>query len=169
MAKIQDNLKDLKALAAGTVEIDESQLEVEWKNHPKYVFEYNSLKAEAIKERDIAKENCDIIYAQVDTEIRDGVFDKKPTEAAISQAIKLNETYREANSAVIEAQFNLNKISAICDALDARGKALENLVKLWCANYFSEHTGDIEARGKVQQKKEAVVTEKIKKSNHKVK
>lgn len=138
--------------------IDEGQLEVEWRTHPQLVLKYQIAKASSLKEFEEAKEHLELTIAEVDTSIREEFASEgqsKPTEKAIDKMVIANEEVINARAAVIDANYRVNMLRAACDAFDTRTQSLQNLVKLYGMNYYSEPTQDLQTRGgaeKLQQK-----------------
>lgn len=145
--------------------IDEGQLEAEWRQHPQLVLKYQTAKAEALKEFEEAKEHLEMTIAEVDTAIREEFASdgqSKPTEKAIDKMIISNEDVSTARSAVIDANFKVNMLRAACDAFDTRTQSLQNLVKLFGMNYYSEPTNDVVTRGGVDKLRQKAHKERLK-------
>ena len=122
------------------VNIDETILDVEWLEQPSLMLKYGKLVVEARKEYDLAKENLDVVKAELDKEIRSNPekFElAKATESAILSAILTHPRYKEASERLIEAKYNLSMYQTAANAIDAKKSALENLVKLHGQQYFA--------------------------------
>ncbi|MHA1794692.1 MAG: hypothetical protein ACTSUK_01155, partial [Promethearchaeota archaeon] len=52
------------------VNIDETILDIEWLEQPNLMLKYGKLVVQARKEYDLAKENLDVVKAELDKEIR---------------------------------------------------------------------------------------------------
>lgn len=142
------------------VNIDETALDVEWLEQPNLMLKYGKLVAEARKEYDLAKENLDVVKAELDKKIRSNPEEYdiiKVTESAINAAILTHPDYQEASSKLIEAKYNLNLYQTAADAIDAKKAALENLVRLHGQQYFAgpkvPHDLSVERQKAYQQKK----------------
>ncbi len=122
------------------MEIDPNALDVEWMEQPRLMVRYAQHSAEAKKQADLAKENLDIIEAELDKEIRsnpDAFGLGKPTEASIRATILLQKRYQEAHQELINAQYEQEMAKNACIAVSARKDALENLVRLFALQYFA--------------------------------
>ena len=98
--------------------------------------------AQAVKERDQAKENLNKKKADLDKKIRKSWdilgFDKKPTDMAITTWICAHQDYRAENFHLIQATYNVNVLEAAKWAFQHRKDALDNLVKLYLNNYYAD-------------------------------
>jgi hypothetical protein len=142
--------------------IDENVLDVELLEQPSLMAKYSRMLAEAQRDRDLAKENLDLVKAEIDLDIRDHPQNyklTKVTEAAITNCILMEEDFQTAQKEWNEANFQVNVLQGIIKAIDHRRSALENLVKLYGQNYFAgpsiphdlselrdEHTARLEHR-----------------------
>lgn len=120
--------------------IDENALDVELLEQSSLMVKYSTLLAEAKQERDLAKEALDLTKAEVDRDIRNDP-DKyelpKITEPVVSGAILMQDEYQEALKTLHDANFEVNVLQGVVNAIDARKSALENLVKLYGQEYFA--------------------------------
>ena len=120
--------------------IDCSALDVEWLEQPRLMMKYGRLLAEARRAQDDAKEFLDYTKARLDNEIRQDPENyglAKATEAAVAGAILLQDEYKEAVNALIQAKFDTELLSTAVRAVDSRKSALENLVRLHGMSYFA--------------------------------
>lgn len=97
--------------------------------------------AEAISERDHAKDQLAMVKANIDNEIRQdpdafGVSGK-PTETWIANQVMLHPEVIAANLIYGEAVNNVNILAIGKEALDHRLQALKILTELYKGNYFS--------------------------------
>ncbi len=123
------------------VSINEHRLDKEWVNQPKKYYDCAIQLAEAKREVEECKNKIEVIKADLDKEIRSNPeeFDiAKITESVISATIVLQSEYRNAMKGLVTARYNASMIEAGVSALDHRKRALENLVSLQLANYYSE-------------------------------
>lgn len=123
--------------------IDPHKLDEEWLYQSQLYMKYSQLASNAQKERDKAKENLDVVRAGKDRDIREKPDEYsliKVTEAVVSATILQTKEYQEANNKLIEANYKLNLYQSGVRALEHKKKALENLVQLWIANYYSGPT-----------------------------
>ena len=143
------------------VQIDEYNLDREWRVHPEFVLQCGEALAKARRELDEAKEAAELTAAEVDKHIRESA-DKKPTEREIENRVMAFPSVQEANGRLIEAKYNVFMLEAAKAGLEARGNALANLVKLHGMSYFAEPSADIEARGKLDDIRQEAVRSRVK-------
>ena len=122
------------------VSIDSDALDVEWLGQPGLIFKYSKKSAEVQQELSNAKEALELTKATLDKKIRSnpekyGI--EKITETVVSNTIISQEDFKEANQVYQEAQFEVNILRGVMDALNNKKSALENLVKLHGQNYFA--------------------------------
>jgi hypothetical protein len=121
--------------------INEHKLDTEWISQPSRMMSYSADLAQAIFNRNRAKENLDVIEASLDSEARREPTPAglgKATETAIKNWIKLQDTYREALEAYHDSDLEVNLLQGAVNAFNHRKTALENLVKLFLSGYWSE-------------------------------
>ena len=121
------------------LQIEEYSLEKEWLKQPSLFLKYSEKTAEADSIRKKAKENLDVISAEIDLAIRHEAAEEgeKITEKIVSNRVILNKEYQEALKEVRESDYNYALLIAAVRAMDQKKAALENLVKLLMAGYFS--------------------------------
>lgn len=120
--------------------IDPEMLDVEWLKQPQYFFKYSEKYAESQMEYSRAKENLNVVRAEVYSEIVEQAIakgDKKPTEAMIESQILLHPKYKESSENLRQISFESDILQSAVRAFEQRKTALENLVKLHGASYFS--------------------------------
>jgi hypothetical protein len=123
------------------LEIDLSSLHTEWANQPLLAKQYADMLANARDRLDTFKANAEIVRSDVDYEIRSdpGAFEiEKITEPAVKSAIAGDDRVTRAESKIRAAKHEVDVLSGACTALEHRKRALEKLVDLWMASYFSE-------------------------------
>lgn len=98
-------------------------------------------EAQAIAKGNLTKAKDELEYtiAEANLRIRAEYENqgKKVTEALISSAITLDDEVREAKEKLREAEEIYNRLSVAVQAMDTRRSELDNLVKLYCAGYYS--------------------------------
>ncbi len=120
--------------------IDENELEVELLEQPSLMARYSRLLAEAKRDRDLAKENLDLVKAEINMDIRDNPENyklEKVTESAIAACVLMEDDFKNAQKQLHEAEFEVNVLQGVLNAIDHRKSALENLVRLYGLNYFA--------------------------------
>lgn len=131
------------------IKIDRFSLDTEWEQHPSKFMEWAEKSVEAQFERDKAKEQLDLIKAQIDLEIRERVTEKKLTEAAISNMVLINPKYQEASSKFREAVNDAKILDVAKDAFEHKKKALEKITDLWISGYWSDPKVTKEAKDRI--------------------
>ena len=122
------------------LQIDENQLDTEWLNQPQLYYRYAAKAADARRDFDAAKDELEVTKAEVDQSIRSDPAKfglTKLTEATVASAVIIQEEYQKAQENVRQARHRHDVYQAAVSALDHRRKALEKLVDLLIANYFS--------------------------------
>lgn len=129
------------------IEMDESQLDVEWLEQPGKFLRYSKDLVDAQYNLDIAKENYELIRAKADGRIRDNPSafncpeDKggnpKPTEGWIASTLLQEDDVKQAQMELNEARKEFGYLQAAVRAFDQRKVSLENLTRLVLADYFA--------------------------------
>jgi len=122
------------------IEIDETALDVEWLDQPRLMLRYCKHAADMRREVDLAKEALDVARAEADRAIRKSPSEygiEKVTEASVQAAITTHKSYQEAVARHIEAKYEYEVALAAVRSFEQRKTALENLVRLHGASYFS--------------------------------
>lgn len=122
-------------------EIDKDALDEEWVAQPAYFAKYAKRLADKRAEIDAQKAKVDVIEAEIDRDIRKdpaafGIA--KITEDVIKRTIVLQVRHFNALAKLNELKHEAGVLSAVVEALDHRKRSLENLVTLWCQEYWSE-------------------------------
>lgn len=120
--------------------IDEYNLEREWINQPQLYHRYAEKLAKARLRLDEASASLEVITAEEDKAIRmdpETYGIDKVTEGSVKSTVLLQENYQDAVEAVNKCKYDVAIMQAAVTALDHRKKALEKLVELFLADYFS--------------------------------
>lgn len=121
-------------------QINPEALDVEWIRQPALVAKYAQASAYAKDAVSRAKDNLEVVKAQMDGEIRKdpakfGV--DKVTEAVVSATILKTGEYQLANDEYLKSKLSADLVQAATIALDHKKAALENLVRLMGQQYFA--------------------------------
>lgn len=140
--------------------IDPNRLDRNWLDQPRLYFQYAAELADARKEMDEAKSEVDLVRAELDLAIRSdpetyGVA--KVTESAIGATVLSHPKFQRAHQQMLSAKHEVDVLAAAVSALDHRKSALENMVKLCLANYFSSPKATGEAGDTVDEMKKRLV------------
>lgn len=99
--------------------------------------------ADAVNDRDRAKDALSLARANADYDVRSKpqtfgwVAEKAPTEAFISSAILTHEDYKAANEIYMTTCHSVNVLSIAKEAFEQRRKMIEVLANLYMSSYFS--------------------------------
>lgn len=126
---------------ADALSIDPLALVEEWLRQAIIYDKWARKLVDANDDRDRAKQDLDLVKAEVDNDIREHSAkyfgDKKPTEAAIAAQVLMDDRYKKA----LEHSLQTSKTAAILAvgerALGHKKSALENITKLWLSDYYS--------------------------------
>lgn len=166
MAKNRFERDDEDDIDSSVLQIDENHLEREWMEQPSLVFKYAKKLADARFAFDEAKAELEVTEAEIANTIRKApeLYQiKKVTEGVVKETIPLQPEYKMAVKDVNKAKHAVDVYSAVVSALDNRKKALEKLVDLWMANYFSTpKTPNKEASDKMEERSKRDVRTKMK-------
>jgi len=120
--------------------IDPHSLDEEWLRQSGLYMKYSEAAAEAERIRDLAKEKINVVRAELDKAIRkdpDKYGLEKVTDTPVAATILLQQEYKVASEALIQANYELNMFQSAVRAFDNKRSALENMVRLWLGSYFS--------------------------------
>ena len=123
------------------ITINKNDLVNEWQNQASLYLKYAELAAEAIEERDNAKNHLEVVYSKLDYEIRTNwsvYLKSKPTEVSIKQWILRQKKYRKAQNILTKATKNVNMYQAARTALEHKKHALQNIVQLMVSGFYAE-------------------------------
>ena len=119
--------------------IDKFRLDDECVTHSGLYHRYSEMEADAKNQVGILADNLKLKMGEANIGIRNAFTKKelKFTEAVISAEVEKNDNVLEAREELREAELNLSRLQAGVRAFEHRKSQLDNLVKLYCAGYFS--------------------------------
>jgi hypothetical protein len=122
------------------LEINKHSLDNELLTQAQKMLRYSSEHAQAMYNRDRAKQSLDIVKANLDASIRAELTSAgaKFTEAVVDGKIRTAPTYIEAQEKYQKAEHEVQVLLGAVMAMNARRSMLENLVKLFLSGYWSE-------------------------------
>ena len=123
------------------IEINDNNLKEEWERQAGLYLYYSLQLSDAEAEKNKAKEDVDVVMAQLDREIREKpkTFEiEKITEGVVKSTILLQEEYTNAQDSYVKKIYNVSILQGVIRAFDHKKKALENLVTLHMAGYHAE-------------------------------
>jgi len=132
-------MKDQKEIELD-ITIDENALDKEWTFQPRLYFRYAAKLADAKRDADQAKTEVELTKAELELAIRTNPekFDlQKVTESAVASTVLAQAEYGRVRQADLDARHTVDILQAAVAALDHRKRALEGLVQLRLANYYS--------------------------------
>lgn len=122
------------------LEIDRTQLEVEWEQQPLLYWDAARELAEAKRSKDQLEIDLSVAKADADNEVRkdpEAFGLEKVTEPAIKAAILGHKKVQQLQADLIDAAYMVNLLEGKCRALEHRKRALEKEVDLFLAGYFA--------------------------------
>lgn len=124
--------------------INKFRLDEECLSHSSVYFKYAELQQKAKTEVSKADDNLKLTLAEREIAIRNSFSEKgmKATEGLIASNVEMDEEVLTAKRKLRKAQDVFNKLTVAVQAMDARRSELDNLVKLYCAGYFSLPNGN---------------------------
>jgi len=148
--------------------IDKYNLDYEWERQAQLYMKWAEAHAQAVLERDRAKELLDLARAELDSQIRESPekfgFDKKPTETAIANTILQQDRYREVYKNFVETTKNMNILAGAKEAMAHKKKALEGITQLMVSGYYAEPNIPKEAKEKSMERTKASLKQGLKRS-----
>lgn len=123
------------------ITIAKHELDKEWINQPKLFCQYAEEAVEASFERDKAKEQLDLVKAEMDGQIRKNPTKfglDKATDTAVANAIIQTEEYKKANSYFLDCLKKMRIMEVARESFDHKKRALEKLTDLFISGYWSE-------------------------------
>lgn len=124
--------------------INKYKLDEECLSHSSRYAYYSEAQAVAKSNVGKAKDNLEYVTAEANLRIRKEYAEKgeKFTEAVITSQLTLDKGVNEAKSKLREEEEIYARLSVAVQAMETRRSELDNLVKLYCAGYFSTVNAD---------------------------
>ena len=123
------------------LEIDKFTLDTEWQFQSIKFSEWAEKEVEALYLKDKAKEQLDLVRAQLDSSVRknpEAYGLEKVTEGAIQNVILQHKDYMDISRAYLDAVKEARILGVAREAFDHRKKALEKLTELFLSQYWAE-------------------------------
>jgi hypothetical protein len=146
--------------------INKYKLDVECLTNSVLYYRYSEMTADAKNQVGVLADNLKLKMGEANIAIRNRFTKKeiKFTEAVINAEVEKDETVIAAREELREAELNLSRLQAGVSAFEHRKSQLDNVVRLYCAGYFStptsgrvkESVNDLaakDARGRMNQGK----------------
>ena len=119
--------------------IDKYKLDEECLSHSSRYAYYSEAQAVAKSNVSKAKDKLELVQAERELAIRKEFDDSKTkvTEALIKSALIMDKDVVQAKAELREAEEIFGRLSVAVQAFEHRKAELDNLVKLYCAGYYS--------------------------------
>ena len=145
--------------------IDKYRLDEECLSHSGVYAYYAESQASAKMELTRAKDNFEFITAEANLRIRKEYAEKgeKFTEAVISSQISMDEKVNESKRNLREKEEIYYQLTVAAQAMETRRSELDNLVKLYCAGYFSTVKADGNVRKGINEQVSADIRKNLNK------
>lgn len=149
--------------------INKYRLDEECLSHSSIFGKYSLMQIEAKTELSKAKDNLELTEAERNLAFRDEFARNgtKVTESMINSALITDKEVIRAKRKVREAEDVYNKLSASVQAFEHRRSELDNLVKLYCAGYYSAPTASSEAKKNINEQTSTAVRRNLNKKVNK--
>jgi hypothetical protein len=121
------------------LQINWDTFEYEWAQQPTLFMQYAQKHAQAIRLRNKAKEQLDLIRAQLERRIRrePGKYQlEKVTESQIFSCVLEQPEYQEATERLQDAEYNVAILAGAKEAFDHKKEALQSLTKLFTSAFY---------------------------------
>ena len=121
------------------LDINKYKLDEECLSHATRYAYWADAYVEAKNEYGIRKDNLALTIAEKSIDLRNYYMEsgEKFTEARLDAAIAVEDDVVIAKQKLREAEELMNKLDVAVKSMDTRRSELDNLVKLYCAGYFS--------------------------------
>ena len=135
------------------ISINKYKLDEECLSHSAIYSRYASAQAEAKTTVSKAKDNLELVESERGLAIRDSLLKSgnKVTEAMINSALISDEEVIKAKNELRQAEEVFAKLGVAVQAFEHRKSELDNLVKLYCAGYFSVPSSTGETRKNINE------------------
>jgi CRISPR/Cas system CMR-associated protein Cmr5 small subunit len=127
---------ELKAL----LEIDQSFLDRELSHQAVLYNEVGQAHVDAVDRRDALKEELGVVEANVENDIRETAERQKEklTEGQVKALVKIDKDRKQAFTNYAKAKKEADRLSVLKESFHQRGGMIENLCKLYIANYYEQ-------------------------------
>lgn len=118
-----------------------NDLKEDWERQAGLYLHYSLQLSDAEADKNKAKEEIDVVEAQLDREVRDKPKDfgiEKITDKVVKSTVTLQDEFTDATKHYQEKSYEVSILQGVIRAFDHKKKALENLVILHMAGYNAE-------------------------------
>lgn len=121
------------------LQIDKQVLDDEIMRQPGLFYTVSEQLTTALAERDAAKENLDIVNAELDAKWRKNLQSQpKLTEKVVNNHVVMDPDHEVAFAEYLMFKSKADKLQALKDAFQQRSYMLKALVALYAANYYED-------------------------------
>jgi hypothetical protein len=133
--------------------IDRYKLDQECVTHSQLYYRYSEMAVEAKNQVAVLADSLKLVMGEVNTEIRAKLAkdEVKITEALINAEVEKSEKVYKAREELREAELNFARLQAGVSAFEHRKSQLDNIVRLYCAGYFSVPGGSGRPRESINE------------------
>ena len=127
-------------MADDFLELDINRLDEMWLEQPQLYHKYAKKLANAKQRLEEEKAEMDVIKSELDRDIRkipENFGLEKITETVVANTIIRQDKFMTAQERVIDLKHEVDIYQAAVNTLEHRKRALENLVTLFCHDYYS--------------------------------
>jgi len=123
------------------LKINSGKIEEALVDHANLFMKYAELHANAIKEKDRLKQRLELIYSELDAELRSNYqsyFARKPTENQIKNWISVHPKYTKAQGLYAESCHDVNITAGAKEAFSQRRYILGHIVSMKLTGIFAD-------------------------------
>jgi hypothetical protein len=119
--------------------IDKYKLDEECLTHSNCYAYYAEAQAQAKANVSKAKDNLELVESESNLKIRKKFAEEgqKVTESVVACTLAMDSDVIAAKNELRNSEETFSRLSVAVSAMDVRRSELDNLVKLYCAGYFS--------------------------------
>jgi len=151
--------------------INASALETEWLRQPGLYLKYAELLADARRQAKKAAERVKVCRSELVERAQGNPQGCLNSEKATSQLIeayyRTHKDHKEAKTKLVDAEYEADIYDAAVFAFHQRKAALENLVRLHLAGYYSEPKADVDGEDVKTKALDSASTKQKKSMNRK--
>lgn len=148
------------------ISINKYKLDEECLSHSGIYARYLSAQADADTAVSKAKDNLELVKSERYDALKED-FDKKQVKTTIpmmEKAVAGDEEVIKAKNELREAENVLAKLTVAVKAFEHRKSELDNLVKLYCAGYFSKPNATEEAKNNINEQTATAIRKNLNKN-----
>ena len=147
------------------ISINKYKLDEECLSHASIYARYASAQADAKTAVSKAKDNLELVQAERYDAIKEALEKKgvKTTIPMMEKAVLSDSEVIKAKNELREAEDVAAKLSVCVSAFEHRKSELDNLVKLYCAGYYSTPTANNETKNTINEQTSKAIRKNLNK------